>query len=92
MKTSVRRAVRESASSAFSAALELRFGDRQVTVEREPLALESRGHQGEEDRRGADERPNADARLMGPAHERRPGVGDAGRARLGEHRSARPGA
>jgi hypothetical protein len=69
--------------------LELRFRHRQVAMEGESLPLETRGHQCEEDRRGADERPNADAGLMGPPHERRPGVGDARRARLGQQRGAR---
>ena len=61
-------------------------------MECEPLALEARGHQGEENRRGTDERPNANARLMGAPHQWRPGVGDTWRARLREHRSACPDA
>lgn len=64
---------------------------RDVTDKREALPVQARGHQREQQRTGADQRPHLHARGVGSRHQRRARIGDPGNARFREQAAVTPG-
>ena len=57
---------------------------RQVAVKRKALAVHARGHQGQQQRRGPDQRHDGDAVAVRGRDQQRTRIGDPGTARVGE--------